>query len=73
MAETYAVVEDGVVTNLAHSEPDFAESQGWIPTPDDENTPSIGWAFDGTTFIAPPDPPITKGRTFFHPFRKATS
>jgi hypothetical protein len=51
----YAVIQDGIVTNLAESEPEFAASQGWVSAPDYVNNEAvnIGWAYDGVTFTPP--------------------
>ena len=43
----YAIVENGVVANLAVSE--TALASGWIAS----NTAKIGWLYDGETFTPP--------------------
>ena len=50
MSDRYAIVEAGVVVNLAFSE--SALEPNWYPTDDAQ----IGWSFDGTTFSPPPEP-----------------
>ena len=47
----YAIIEDGIVTNLVEATAKFAKSQGWIACPDAD----IGWGWDGEQF-APPAP-----------------
>lgn len=49
----YAIVEAGIVVNLAASE--SALEANWHETSDAQ----IGWTFDGTTFSPPPVPPKT--------------
>jgi hypothetical protein len=53
----YAIIQDGIVVNLAESEPDFAAQQGWIAAPDYVNNKmlSIGWIYNGTAFLPPPE------------------
>ena len=50
----YAIIEDGIVTNLVEATAKFAKSQGWIACPDAD----IGWAWDGEQFIPPAPEPI---------------
>ena len=47
----YAVIEDGVITNIVVATPEFAAAQGWIECPDEVN---IGWSYDGTILVPPP-------------------
>lgn len=54
MSERYAIVRNGVVSNIAAASPEFAASQGWIACPADV---SVGHLFDGESFLpAPPAP-----------------
>jgi hypothetical protein len=45
----YAIIENGVVTNVVVAEADYAAEQGWI----DAGIAGIGWKYDGTAFTAP--------------------
>ena len=63
MSNRYAIIENGVVTNVVLAEAEFAAEQGWIECQD----ASPGWKYDGTTFtesdlvVAPePAPAPTK-------------
>lgn len=49
----FAIIENGVVVNMAVAEPDFAATQGWIAAPDGV---SIGWLHENGTFTAPVAP-----------------
>lgn len=49
----FAIVENGVVTNIAVADPEFAKEQGWIPA----RSAAIGDIYDGTAFHRP-DPPV---------------
>lgn len=49
----YAIIENGVVTNVVVAEADYAAEQGWIECPN----AGLGWLYDGQTFTAPPVPP----------------
>lgn len=52
----YAIIEGGVVANVALAEdPAFPEEQGWIACPDEVGP---GWTFDGQEFAAPAPNPI---------------
>lgn len=58
---TYALIEDGVVTNTIvwdgpESSPmEFGEGVTFAEIPDgDGNSPSMGWSYDGKLFSAPP-------------------
>jgi hypothetical protein len=48
----FAVIEAGVVVNLAIAEPELAAALGWKSAPDDVQ---LGWLHDGGQF-APPEP-----------------
>lgn len=48
----YAIIEDGLVTNLVEASAKFAKSQGWIACPQ----AGIGWGWDGEQFLPPPAP-----------------
>ena len=47
----YAIIEDGIVTNLVEATAKFAKSQGWVACPE----AGIGWTWDGEQFL-PPEP-----------------
>lgn len=52
-----AIIENGVVVNIADADEAFALSQGWIPS----DIAKIGDLWDGENFITPaptPAPPI---------------
>lgn len=54
MSHLYAVVENGIVVNMAEVESAvFAESMGWIHAPDDGLGVTMGWLWDGVSFSAP--------------------
>jgi len=53
----YAIIENGVVTNIAKAEPDYAASQGWVAI--GGATTDIGWAYSNGIFTAPPTPEPT--------------
>lgn len=50
MDNRYAIIENGVVTNVVLADSTFAEEQGWIAAPDDVGP---GWLWDGNNFIPP--------------------
>jgi hypothetical protein len=52
MVKTYAVIENGVVVNVALAEAEYAAEQGWVLLP-----PYVlsGWLYDGQNFSAPTD------------------
>lgn len=52
MVKTYAVIEDGVVANVALAEAEYAAEQGWVLLP-----PLVfsGWLYDGKNFSPPTD------------------
>lgn len=50
MSNTYAIVENGKVVNVALSDAPLADN--WIAS----DQAQIGWDYDGTNFIAPPEP-----------------
>lgn len=54
----YAVVQNGMVVNVAVATPDYAASQGWIECPAGVG---VGWIFDSTGEPLPP-PPDTEGQ-----------
>ena len=45
----YAIIENGVVVNVALAEADYAAEQGWIDCPD----AGPGWTYANETFTAP--------------------
>lgn len=47
-----AIIENGVVVNIAVAEEDVALANGWILTEEAQ----IGWTYDGEKFAAPPEP-----------------
>lgn len=53
MIQGYAIIENGVVANLAVADTDFALSQGWVEVPAGVG---IGWSYDGEKFTPPPEP-----------------
>lgn len=57
----FAAVADGAVINtvLAHAVEDLDPDQQWVALDGLEPMPSIGWAYDGARFTAPPLPPGT--------------
>ena len=54
----YAVIENGVVTNIAEADEAFAAEQGWVQS----DTAQIGWTYDGETFTPPAPKPITSAQ-----------
>lgn len=54
-----AIIENGIVVNMAEASEDFAADQGWIAS----DVAQIGWTFDGENFVAPPRyPDIAAGK-----------
>jgi hypothetical protein len=45
----YAIIENGVVVNVAIAEADYAAEQGWIECPD----AGPGWTYANGVFAAP--------------------
>ena len=45
-----AIIESGVVANIAVADPEFAQEQGWVVS----ETAQIGDLWDGATFTSPP-------------------
>lgn len=58
----YAIIESGLVANIAEAEAAYAEAQGWIAAPDNVST---GYTYDATTdtWTAPVPPPPTAQQT----------
>lgn len=52
MVMSFAIVENGVVTNLVDAEEAFGLLMGWIPA----GNARMGDLWDGTSFTAPPPP-----------------
>lgn len=52
----YAIIENGVVVNVAEAKAAFAASMGWVKI---DPLAGIGWAYDGETFTPPPPPTPT--------------
>lgn len=50
MSNRYAIIENGVVTNVVMADAEFAIANGWIACP--EGGP--GWAYADGVFTAPP-------------------
>lgn len=50
MVKTYAIIENGVVVNVALAEADYAAEQGWILLP---YNAILGSTYDGETFGPP--------------------
>jgi hypothetical protein len=48
-----AIIENGVVANIAEADEDFANAQGWIVS----EVAAIGDLWDGVDFAKPPAPP----------------
>ena len=53
MSNTYAIVENGKVINVALADGPLADN--WIRS----DEAGIGWDYDGTNFIEPPEPAPT--------------
>lgn len=47
-----AIIESGIVINVAETNADFAMEQNWIVS----DVAKIGDTWDGKTFISPPEP-----------------
>jgi len=48
----YAIIDNGIVVNIAIATPEFAQEQGWIECAEGVD---IGWSFDGTgNAVEPP-------------------
>jgi hypothetical protein len=45
----YAIIENGVVTNVVVADAEYAQSQGWIECPD----AGPGWTYADGVFTAP--------------------
>lgn len=52
MSKNYAIVDNGVVVNIAVSEE--ALDSNWIQS----DVAQIGWTYENGEFIAPPAPPV---------------
>lgn len=57
MSELHAVIEGGLVVNVALAEAGFAAEQGWVSIAGLDPVPGIGWGYDGAAFHAPAPPP----------------
>ena len=55
MVNRYAIIKDGVVTDIAMSEPEFAQEQGWVLAPDEAGS---GWTYNGSIFSPLPPPKL---------------
>ena len=47
----FAIIQSGLVVNIAVADPGFAAAQGWIELPANAG---IGWRYEGGTFLPPP-------------------
>lgn len=47
---TYAIIEDGIVKNIAVASAEYAAEQGWVELP---HGAGIGWQFDGVNWAEP--------------------
>jgi len=54
----YAIVENGIITNVVESEADFATEMGWIAFPEfvDDKAVGVGWFYENGVFTAPAEP-----------------
>ena len=62
MSNRYAIIENGLVTNVVLADVEFAAEQGWVECP----TAGPGWKYDGTTFTEPdliPEPELAPAPT----------
>jgi hypothetical protein len=65
----YAIIENGVVVNVAVADEAYAAEQGWMAAPDDV---SPGWAYVNGAFTAPPPPkPVVPASVAMHQARLA--
>lgn len=53
MSNRYAIIQNGVVTNVVVADAEYAAQNGWIACPD----AGPGWGYDGQAFTAPPPAP----------------
>ena len=53
MTNRYAIIENGVVTNVVIADAEYAAQQGWVACP----TAGPGWGYDGQNFTEPAPPP----------------
>jgi hypothetical protein len=51
----FAIIENGIVINIALADPEYAESQGWIEV---NGNAGIGWLYVDGKFVEPPPAPI---------------
>jgi hypothetical protein len=49
MSNRYAIIDNGLVTNVVVADAEFAAEQGWIECPD----AGPGWTYAGGVFTAP--------------------
>jgi len=56
MTNKYAIIENGVIVNMAAADAEFAAQQNWVLAPDyvDGEVVTNGWIYDGSNFTAPP-------------------
>ena len=60
MIKRYALVKDGVVENLVSWNGEGELFFEFVTVKlNDDSVASVGWSYDGTTFIAPPEPEPT--------------
>lgn len=51
----YAIIENGIVKNIAIASPEFAVSKGWVAITADVQ---IGWGYDDGEFSPVPEAPV---------------
>lgn len=56
MILSFAIIENGVVTNLADAEEAFGYFMGWILAVQNGRSAKMGDLWDGTNFTTPPPP-----------------
>ena len=57
MTNKYAIIENGVVANIALADAEFAAQQGWVECPDrieDGTSISAGFLYENGVFSVPP-------------------
>jgi hypothetical protein len=57
MTNRYAIIENGVVANIASADAEFAAQQGWVECPDrieDGTSISAGFLYENGVFSLPP-------------------
>ena len=54
MTNRYAIIENGLVTNVVVADAEFASQNGWIDCP----VAGPGWTYANGVFTAPPEPEV---------------